>query len=105
MRALVGGLVLIAVLTGWVAPALAGSARPVQDGDGPTTSVTTPDPETPDEGIIPEPDSGRAPEEAGDRGGVLQLLLLALIVIGVGLIALQVVRQARRNQAGTGSPM
>jgi hypothetical protein len=95
-------VIVLVVLTGWVVPALGGPARPVQDGDGSgpasttssTSSVTAP----PDQDIIPEPNSGQAPEDAGDRGGALQLLVLVLVLAGVGVIATQVVRQARRNR-------
>lgn len=49
--------------------------------------------------IIPRPNSGEAPEEAGDRGGALQLLVLGLVVVAVaGGIAL-VVRDSRRSRA------
>jgi hypothetical protein len=34
--------------------------------------------------IIPEPNSGRAPEEAGDRGGGLQVLVLVAVVAAIG---------------------
>jgi hypothetical protein len=109
--ALLGVLVVLAVLAGGPGPAWAGPAGPVEPvapvgsaqdgGDGsPPTTADEPDAQVPEEGIIPEPDSGRPPEEAGDRGGALQLAVLVLIVAGVGVIAAQVVRQARR-QRGT----
>jgi hypothetical protein len=127
-RTLLGALVVLtAVLAAGPGPGVAHAAPAgpvdradlagqVQDGGGsggdgrdsppptPPTSVTEPDAQVPDEGIIPEPDSGRPPEEAGDRGGALQLAVLGLIVLGVGLIAAQVVRQARRNRDATASP-
>jgi uncharacterized protein HemX len=61
-----------------------------------TTSVVV---ELPPADIIPQPNSGAAPEEAGDRGGALQLALLGIIVLAVAAGVAHVVRQARRTQA------
>jgi uncharacterized protein HemX len=46
--------------------------------------------------IVPQPNSGQAPEEAGDRGGALQLLILAVLVVAVGGAVLHLRRQSRR---------
>lgn len=46
--------------------------------------------------IIPEPNSGVAPEEAGDRGGALQLGILGGLVVAVGGAIGHLVRQSRR---------
>jgi hypothetical protein len=64
------------------------------DGDPSTDDSVEPEP-----GIIPRPDSGRPPTEAGDRGGALQIAVLLAIVVGVGLIAAMIVRESRRNRA------
>ena len=53
----------------------------------------------PTQEIIPEPNAGHAPEEAGDRGGSLQLLVLVLVLAGIGGVAFHVTRQARRAGA------
>jgi hypothetical protein len=81
--------VLLAVL------ALTGTstASAQEDPGTTTTSVSRADPNS---DIIPEPDSGQAPEEAGDRGGVLQLGLLAVILVAVGAIVVLVTRESRR---------
>jgi hypothetical protein len=50
--------------------------------------------------IIPRPNSGAEPTEAGDRGGALQLGLLAVLVVVIGGAAVVVVRQSRRARAG-----
>ena len=77
---------------------------PADDGTGAsaddqvTDGEVTDDP-VPGDGIIPEPNSGHPPDEAGDRGGALQVLVLALIVVGVGGIATMGVRESRRNRA------
>jgi hypothetical protein len=107
-------LTLVALLA---APARAGaSARhatgvrggavamaPAQEPDAPADDGTgdSADEDQPVEGadIIPEPNSGQQPQEAGDRGGALQILVLVLIVAGVGGIVAMFVRESRRNRA------
>lgn len=52
--------------------------------------------------IIPQPNSGTAPKDPGDRGGWEQLLLFGLMTVGVGVIgvfALRGNRSARANRA------
>jgi hypothetical protein len=95
-RALLAAAVLVAVVLWWGAPAFALPAQqPGDEGDSTTSSVTAP----PDQDIIPEPNSGHPPTEAGDRGGALQLALLALIVAGVGFVAWRIIVSARRHEA------
>lgn len=55
----------------------------------------------PTQDIIPEPNSGEAPHEAGDRGGALQLLLLGLVVVAIAGGGWHIARQARRGRTGT----
>ena len=50
--------------------------------------------------IIPRPNSGEAPHEAGDRGGALQLLILGLVVVAIGGGIALVVRESRRSKSG-----
>ncbi len=50
-------------------------------------------------GIIPEPNSGRAPTNPGDLGGSLQLTLLGLIV-AFGALAVFSVRRASKKALG-----
>jgi hypothetical protein len=62
-----------------------------------TAPSSTEAPEPP--GIIPKPNSGAEPDDAGDRGGGLQSAVFGLIVLGlVGMGAL-VVRESRRAQS------
>lgn len=68
------------------------SSAGVHAQDTPTPVVTAPD-------IIPQPNSGQAPAEAGDRGGALQLLILGAVVVAVGGAATHLVRQSRRARA------
>ena len=51
--------------------------------------------------IIPEPNSGEAPEEAGDRGGALQYTILGAVVVGFGGGVAHLVRQSRRARSTT----
>lgn len=83
-RCLVAGALALAIL----APAVTALAQE------PPPSTTSPE-QVPTEDIIPRPDSGEEPSEAGDRGGGLQLAVLAVMVAGVGVIALLAVRQSR----------
>lgn len=53
-------------------------------------------PDVPVQHIIPRPDEGQAPEDAGDRGGSLQLGLLGLVCVVLVGGTLHLVRQSRR---------
>jgi hypothetical protein len=64
----------------------------------PTTSSTTV--AVPSQDIIPRPNSGSEPQEPGDRGGALQLGLLALVVVAIGGTVLVLVRRSRQAQGG-----
>lgn len=77
------------------------AAVSAQDDGSSDTSVTTSElPES--QGIVPEPNSGVAPTEAGDRGGALQTALFVLVIVGVGGIAYLVVRESRKAKAARG---
>jgi len=91
------GLVVAAALS-LGAPAAA--ATELQDGGGNGgVSDTTDDTPVPAQDIIPEPNSGRAPDDAGDRGGVLQGVVFLLILVGVGGVVALAVRESRRNRS------
>ena len=74
------------------------AAAPSGDPASDATTVTTLAPDA-EEGIIPAPDSGHEPTEAGDRGGALQLAVLGGIVIGVTGVVTLAVRESRRSLA------
>jgi hypothetical protein len=76
-----------------------GAAAVQQPEDDPDGDPSTDDAPLPGQDMIPEPNSGRPPSDAGDRGGVLQGLVLLCIVIGVGGIAVLAVRESRRARA------
>jgi hypothetical protein len=80
--------------TGGSAPAAA--QQPEDDPDG---DPSTDDAPLPGQDMIPEPNSGRPPRDAGDRGGALQGVVLLLIVVGVAGIAGLALRESRRARA------
>lgn len=84
-RLLAAAVVLLVVLV------VGGAGTAGAQDDGSRNEVPTQD-------IVPKPNSGEAPDEAGDRGGALQLLLPALIVAAIGGGVWHVSRQARRAQ-------
>jgi hypothetical protein len=100
-----GVVLLILLVTGLVllvAPVRA-EAAPGQ-GEPTTTSPTFGEnPDAPEQHIIPRPNSGTEPHDAGDRGGALQLAVLGAIVVGVSLVATLAIRESRRNRAAAAS--
>lgn len=74
----------------------AAAQQPEDDPDG---DPSTDDAPLPGQEMIPEPNSGRPPSDAGDRGGALQGVVLLLIVIGVGGIAGLALWESRRARA------
>ncbi len=82
-------LALLLVLSVAGAPAAASQVPP-------STAMTTQD-------IVPQPNSGRAPTEAGDRGGALQLLIPGVLVLAVAGAVLHLRRQSRLARYSSGS--
>jgi hypothetical protein len=72
---------------------VAQSGDPAADPDG---DATTDDEPLPGGDIIPEPDSGVEPEDAGDRGGALQLTVFVVMLAGIALIVTLIVRESRK---------
>ena len=98
----VAGLTVLAVAAvGGATARVAGSVPAVaqQPEDDPDGDPSTDDAPLPEQDMIPEPNSGHAPTDAGDRGGALQGLVLLLVVVGVGGIAVLAVRESRRARA------
>lgn len=51
-------------------------------------------------GLLPKPNCGKKPEQAGDRGGALQGLVFVILLAAIGTIATVVVRNViRRDRA------
>jgi hypothetical protein len=61
------------------------------DGSLDTSGQPLPEPH-----IIPRPNEGHEPVDAGDRGGALQLTVLGLLVVAVGGGVAYVVHESRR---------
>jgi hypothetical protein len=47
--------------------------------------------------VIPRPNSGSAPKQAGDRGGALQLALFGVLVLALAFIGAVIIRSTVRN--------
>jgi hypothetical protein len=47
--------------------------------------------------VIPKPNSGSAPEQAGDRGGALQIGLFGVLVLALAFIGAVIIRSTMRN--------
>jgi hypothetical protein len=93
--------VLVLLVTGLVllfGPVQA-HAAPVQDEPTTTSPTFGSNPEAPEQHIIPRPNSGTPPQDAGDRGGALQFVVLGAIVVGVSLVVTLAIRESRRNRA------
>lgn len=83
---------VVLVLVGVIGPVHADEPYDDDDRSPTTTEVVR-------RGIIPEPDSGRPPQDAGDRGGAAQLALFGLVLLGVAAISGLAVRESRRARA------
>jgi uncharacterized protein HemX len=89
------GLGLVVVLASAMALAVPAPAQePTSTSPSPSTTVGLPT-----QDIVPQPNSGAAPQEAGDRGGALQLGVLALVVVAISGATFALVRQSRRARA------
>ena len=75
-----------------------GLAPPTASAQDATTPSTVPESEP----IIPRPNSGQAPTDAGDRGGSLQTVVFVIVCAGVVLIGYLVVRESRAKRADRG---
>jgi hypothetical protein len=94
---------LVLLVTGLVlffAPVQA-QAAPGQDEPTTTSPTFGENPAAPEQHIIPRPNSGTPPQDAGDRGGALQFVVLGAIVVGVSVVVTLGVRESRRNRAAT----
>lgn len=90
--------VAVAGALGAASPADASSA----DDSSPTTSVAWRVERDPSEciGFLPKPDCGYEPQDAGERGGALQVTLFFVMVGAVGVVGSVIVRNVvRRDRA------
>jgi len=84
-----------------LAVALALPAAVVAPGVASAQETTTTS-AVPTRDIIPRPGEGRAPDDAGDRGGALQTVLFVGLVVAVAGGGALLVRQSRRARAERG---
>lgn len=75
---------------GAAAAAVAAQAEPAPDDPGDAQG----EPSSPD--IVPKPGTGEHPDDPGDRGGALQVVLFVAVLGGIAAIATLAVREARR---------
>ena len=94
MRRLIVALTMVA--TTMLAPSFSVHAQ--------TAATTTTTVATTDDGqagqtksVIPKPNSGSAPKQAGDRGGALQLGLFGVLVLALAFIGAVIIRSTMRN--------
>jgi len=93
---LLAGLTIVAAAGYTASFPVAAASSQQEPPEGTVATTEAPDAE---QGIIPEPNSGHQPTEAGDRGGALQIVVFLAIVGGVAVIATLIVRESRRNLA------
>lgn len=89
----ISGVVLLLVLVLGVAIVAVTSDDDAQQGRSLAAG------ELPPAEAIPRPGSGKAPEEAGDRGGSLQLGLFGVMAAGMLFIGVMIFRGGRTAQA------
>lgn len=77
-------------------------ADPAVTGQTETTEPGSSTTELPPAEMIPRPNSGVAPTDAGDRGGGLQTVVFVLVLAGTGLIALLVWRESKKARTARG---
>ena len=96
-------LALLALVA--LAPGAAAQQQPEPDV-GPTNDQFEADPQLPRGDILPRPNTGQAPETAGEPGGWQQYMVFGLIFAGLAVILLFIVRESRqaRRQRGPRTP-
>jgi hypothetical protein len=93
--ATVAGALFVGLLGAGQGVASAQSATtPAPPAPTSTAPVRLPSPD-----IIPAPNSGHAPRDAGERGGSQQTLLFALVCLGLATLAGLIWRDSRRKLA------
>ena len=49
-------------------------------------------------GFLPKPGCGKAPQDAGERGGALQYLVFAIMIAGLTVVGVGITRSVRKRQ-------
>lgn len=99
MRRRLATLLVVLALVLVPAQLVGGPAALAQSGGSTETTI---DDRVPTQDIIPEPNSGAEPRDAGDRGGALQTVLFLGLVGAIALGGALVIRQSRRARAERG---
>lgn len=94
-------LAVMAVALLSLVPMTLAAPAPAMAQNTPTSTTATTIVVQPVPHIVPRPNSGSSPSEAGDRGGALQLGILALVVAVIGTAVAHLVRQSRRSRSTT----
>ena len=94
-RTSIGRVVAAVALATVVLVGFVPSSAVAQGDDSTTTTQPIRDSDTGLNDIVPQPNSGEAPDDPSDRGGWQQYLVFVLIVAGIGGIVLLVMRQSR----------
>jgi hypothetical protein len=97
LRVLVASFAMVAATAPYL---LAGAGPAVAQTDDPTPPIVTLERElTECVSAAPKPGCGFEPQQAGDRGGALQIATFGLMTAGLVLIGTKVVRGLRRRDA------
>ncbi|NCW83975.1 MAG: hypothetical protein EBV75_04540, partial [Acidimicrobiia bacterium] len=48
-------------------------------------------------GFLPKPGCGKAPQDAGERGGALQYLVFAIMIAGLTVVGVGITRSVRKR--------
>ncbi|MDZ7678120.1 MAG: hypothetical protein U5K29_06180 [Acidimicrobiales bacterium] len=92
-------LLVALLLTGLMAEPGPALAQSDESGDATSTSVVERDGQSPAGDILPQPNSGEAPDSPGDPGGWQQYLVFGLIFAGLAAIVALVVRESRQARS------
>lgn len=87
---------LVAAVT-IVAACLLGAGPALADSSSPPPTLKTIDTVDGDARLIPLPNSGRAPQASGDRGGWAQIALFCTMTAGMVVIGLRIAHATRRR--------
>lgn len=87
------------VCAAWSAGIETGSATTVPEDSSPDTTFVYDLENEPSQciGFLPRPGCGKKPQQAGDRGGALQLAVFGVLMAGLGTIGTVVVRNVVRR--------
>ncbi len=49
-------------------------------------------------GFLPKPGCGKAPQDAGERGGALQYLVFAIMIAGLTIVGIAITRSVKKSR-------